>query len=238
MTGGFNNITIGYQSGTSIITSNDNIAIGAQAMNGGTNPYNGIGIGTSANGNSGNDNIAIGRDALAAGNFHNAIAIGLNSMVSGAFGDIAIGTSAINVRSDGDNIGIGAFSLNALTSPGATHNIALGYQALTNAASPIGSRNVAIGYQAIHAIPSNDSIALGSNVTIQRDNEFRISDLIQNVNLGVGFAGQAAAGTKVFNDNTDAIAVGGLVAGDLYVVGGTGAPPAPPGSAAVLAVVY
>ena len=240
---GQSNILVGITAGNALISQRNNITIGENSMSVGAGDE-GIAIGTNANGNSGNYNIGIGSDAMTplGGNFDECIAIGHNALSDGGVRDIAIGTNALSMPTAGNNIAIGSDTIRAtLALPPAENNIAIGEGALNNAGAVLGSRNVAIGNQARHGVLTDDSIGLGTQVVLQRNTEFRLSDFIIYLNVGTGFSGQTFIGNNVFPDNTTAIA-GGFAPGDVYVVDPVvlGQPPigGAPAGPAILAVVY
>ena len=233
---GASNIVVGNTVGGGITTQSYNVAVGNLAMSVAAGEE-GIAIGRRANGNSGNFNIGIGTDAMTPlGGAHNeAIAIGFRAMARGGSNDIAIGTSTIATATGGSNIAIGTSAFNALIGAVPQDNVAIGTEALNNPAIDLGSRNVAIGFQAQHNFgPLVDSIALGSLAINLRSQEFKLSDSVREINLGTGFSSQAPT-TKCFPDNGAAL-FGGLLPGDLYVLGPLGA--LPPGQAAQLCIVY
>jgi len=125
---GSNGVAVGYNAMAYVNSSatpwtNQNIAIGNQALRGSATPSN----------NTGNANVALG----------------YNSMYNNASGDsnIAIGSSALSQNSSGsNNIGIGGSSL-YYNSTG-SNNTASGYQ--SNYFNTTGGNNTANGYQSLY----------------------------------------------------------------------------------------
>jgi len=226
-------IGVGAKRGPQI--SADTIAIGRDSMNTNSGDYS-IAIGNSAaQNNVGGQNIAIGWQSLTSPNTDQSIAIGSQSMAGGSSQCIAIGVDTLNQPSGEQNIAIG---YRTLSSPGVGNAvIAIGTDAFTGITN-IGDENIGIGFRVRMAAPGGftRSIGIGAATTISRDREFVICPDILHVNLGSAMAAQVAAGTHVYANNNDATTAG-LIPGDIYVIGPTGAIPAP-GSPAPLAIVF
>lgn len=208
LSSGNNNIAIGYQSFFRFSSSVSNsVGIGNKALYWGGSDNN-IAIGPNAMYNSklNNNSIAIGSDALygadtidhgnlvpnMTGNFN--IALGSSAAYSTSSGstNIAIGYKALFSNDTGlDNIAIGSSALyNAYSI--ATQNVAIGYQALRN--TTIGQANIAIGSQALVSNDiGNENIAIGNGALLTNTNDYNIAigsnSLLNNsgkYNIGLG----------------------------------------------------
>ena len=154
------NIVLGEEAMTNVNndTADHNIAIGYQALEGGTS--------------TGENNIAIGQASMDHGSnaADNVISIGKQAcrgaMTSGADGTVAIGLGALNALTSGaGNIGIGYQTL--LENVSGNNNIAIGYGAMDDTADLANNDNIAIGINALGGTwvsgASIRNIAIGSN---------------------------------------------------------------------------
>ncbi|PCI28540.1 hypothetical protein COB55_03755, partial [Candidatus Wolfebacteria bacterium] len=174
------NIAIGYQAGDAMTTATRNVGIGTSALGAVITGDNNVAVGYNAlilstAGNS----VAIGARALDANTSGaNNIAIGVDSLGANQTGDnnVAVGTNALILNIAADNVAVGNFSLDANTS--GTRNTAVGKSALsaiqtTNDSTAIGfnallldvgGANTAVGSYAADAITSGVwNVAIGTN---------------------------------------------------------------------------
>lgn len=200
--------------GTNVLagsTGSNNVAIGFNALTGttGSTGNNNIAIGTSAlNGNTGSDNIAIGFRALASGNGSDTpnIAIGSyaleNINASSGRANIAIGHQALNGNQAGENnIAIGYQSL---LNADDGENVGVGNYTLVSAN---GYNNTALGMDAgANITDANDNTFVGnqSGYYLQNGNQNTfvgsvagVSGTTGNNNVGIGYY----AGNKFTGDN-------------------------------------
>ena len=141
--GGDRNVLIGEQSGTNITTSDDNTAIGYNAMHGndstattGTGRNTAIGSSSLSAITTGSQNVTIGGSSGA------TLTTSSNNVLIGHNSGTAI--NAGQTTTDG-TVAIGSLALTALTT--GEGNTAIGYQSLTTEDTSDG--NVAVGYQSL-----------------------------------------------------------------------------------------
>ena len=129
--GGVSNTAVGSQALRNLSTASDNVAIGNSA---------GLGITT------GNANVAIGKSAmgLSLSTASGLVAIGVNALVKGPAGSVAVGASALSFTTGEYNTALGQEAgINVLTGEG---NTFVGYQ--TGNATTTGNYNIFIGLAA------------------------------------------------------------------------------------------
>lgn len=156
---GRNNVILGCDSGSKILSGDSNIGIGYMALR-------------DATGRGGN-NIAIGANALKRvdNNFNIGIGGGALSNLVSATSNIAIGVNAgFNIKGY-DNIAIGLAALSDNNSGG--YNVAIGSDACKWSKS---SYNVAIGYIALKSVSFNNVIGIGAMATVTGANQAQIGD--------------------------------------------------------------
>tara|TARA_R100001440_G_scaffold14622_3_gene24816 strand:- start:17807 stop:22447 length:4641 start_codon:yes stop_codon:yes gene_type:complete len=219
LTTGHSNTFLGYGVGSSFDSGESNMtAIGRNAMGSANNDSsaNCVAIGVGAlEGGTGliANSIAIGKDALSSSgnrNISNSIAIGINAMDSTCGGGvtdcIAIGRDSMHHASNQLNgatgsIGIGAFSLQALTS--GSNNVALGYQA--GYSSDSNGSNVFIGANAGYEADSSTISAI-NNVYIGESAGRYLDD--GNNNVAIGLNAMASNSDGAGNSVNSSIAIG------------------------------
>ena len=210
------NTVIGAEAMYLNTASDDNTAVGYQALRAGSGARN-VAIGNNTLQNTtGGDNIAVGMQSLQLNTTGNSnVAVGRSSLYSNTSGysNSAFGTQSLQSNTNGNNnVAVGRNSLYANTSgyynsafgmqslqlnTTGFSNTALGYQALSNFTT--GSNNVGIGYNA--QVPSNtgsNQVRIGdANITyagIQvawtTTSDERWKDNIQPSNLGLSFINQ------------------------------------------------
>ena len=159
--GGLNNSVFGHKAGNAITTGDENVSVGALALDANQTGGSNVAVGASAAGAFiGSYAVAIGREALRDANH-----------ASTADGTVAIGTGSLaSLTSGAKNISIGFQALQHIDT--AQDNIAIGYQAMSdqnvggggNAAD--SDRNIAIGTQSMNGAwadaKSEQNVALGS----------------------------------------------------------------------------
>ena len=203
---GNSNTVIGFQSGLSLTTASGSIAIGSSAMAIATTGNNNIAIGNiAANGGNttGDNNIVIGTvagDALTSGKDNIFIGRQAGVDVTTAIRNIFIGLQSGHdlVGGDGGNTGVGAFSLDNITT--GKDCTALGYSAKPSAADAINQTMVGKGAtgQANHAVVLGDDdvtkvymsqdgdAVMYANGTINTSDE-RLKENIDDSDLGLEF---------------------------------------------------
>ena len=161
---GYDNIYIGYKSGTSNTDGEFNTGVGSFTLQNAVNAYSNTAIGSYAMQNAVNSvqSTAIGTGALTtavSGNYNQAI--GYHSMFATAnagFSNNAIGYEALLNNTGSNNCAIGNWALKTNTAGGS--NCALGMNALLN--NSIGNSNVGIGESALLSnTMGNYNIAIG-----------------------------------------------------------------------------
>lgn len=224
---GVQNTAIGKSSLMLNTSGSYNIAIGNSALE-----RNTIGILNTAIGNSslfnnlnGRGNVAVGKSAIERNiSGSDNTAVGYNSMYNNQTGNsnVAIGTSSMERNVSGSrNIAIGNSSLynNQSTSNclaighdtqtsnmSGQNNISLGNNSLV--VNQTGNDNIAIGNNAYYNGSYNNSIALGSNVSISADNQVRIGN--SSVTSIGGFANWTNVSDKRFKNKINYDNVPGL----------------------------
>jgi hypothetical protein len=190
-----NSIFIGEGAGNSDdLQSNQNVAIGHEALKDNTSGFSNVAIGHLAlrNTNQAHNNVAVGQSALqnnttGYGNtsvgdsalrnntygFWN-VAIGAEALRENTSGhsNMATGSYALGVNEDGDwNVAFGRFALGANTS--GNNNVAVGASALANTTQ--GSNNTAIGHLARTSSANiSNSTAIGGYAYVEGDNSTAI----------------------------------------------------------------
>jgi hypothetical protein len=140
-------------------TSNNNIALGQNALLGLTTGTYNIALGKDClKVNNSTSNIAIGWETMKATTGSSNVAIGSKAMNSGnvAAGNTAIGTNAMSgAGSTGAyNVAVGNFAGKKIASAG---NIAIGYYTMGNTSGVTGAYNVAVGHESVYTLTSGAS---------------------------------------------------------------------------------
>lgn len=221
---GSNNIGIGSSAlnNAKSATTQDNVAIGNEAISADTMPTLSVAIGRYAMryGMLGTHNVAIGHSAIegisgTTNNVNNVIAIGYLSgqKVSTAADDVFIGTMAGNKASSAsNNVFVGTFS--GFNTTSATDNVFLGNNSGYN--NTTGIKNIALGYNALYKNSNGfENIGIGWSAA------FDITTGTQNVAIGT----TALHHTTIGHDN---VAVGesagaGIGAGNYNIAFGSNA---------------
>lgn len=156
---GRNNIILGYDSGSKILSGNNNIGIGYRVLK------NATGIG--------GENIAIGSNVLRLvdNNFNIGIGGGALYNLRTGTSNIAIGINAGAQILGYDNIAIGLEALSNNNSGG--YNVAIGSGACKWSKN---SYNVAIGYNALNSTNLKNVIGIGYNTEVTADNQAQIGN--------------------------------------------------------------
>ena len=156
---GRNNIILGYDSGSKILSGNNNIGIGYRALKNATGR--------------GGENIAIGSNVLRLvdNNFNIGIGGGALYNLRTGTSNIAIGINAGAQILGYDNIAIGLEALSNNNSGG--YNVAIGSGACKWSKN---SYNVAIGYNALNSTNLKNVIGIGYNTEVTADNQAQIGN--------------------------------------------------------------
>ena len=156
---GRNNIILGYDSGSKILSGNNNIGIGYRVLKNATGR--------------GGENIAIGSNVLRLvdNNFNIGIGGGALYNLRTGTSNIAIGINAGAQILGYDNIAIGLEALSNNNSGG--YNVAIGSGACKWSKN---SYNVAIGYNALNSTNLKNVIGIGYNTEVTADNQAQIGN--------------------------------------------------------------
>lgn len=156
---GRNNIILGYDSGSKILSGNNNIGIGYRVLKNATGR--------------GGENIAIGSNVLRLvdNNFNIGIGGGALYNLRTGTSNIAIGINAGAQILGYDNIAIGLETLSNNNSGG--YNVAIGSGACKWSKN---SYNVAIGYNALNSTNLKNVIGIGYNTEVTADNQAQIGN--------------------------------------------------------------
>ncbi|PCI29262.1 hypothetical protein COB55_02470, partial [Candidatus Wolfebacteria bacterium] len=212
--GGINNVAMGLNALGSVTSGQDNVAIGTNAGDSFDTEGQNIAIGTDALGGgsyAASDNVAIGYQAglsITSGNSMIAIGTGALSTMTSGSNSIGIGFRALELATGADNIAIGKQAGDAISS--GTRNLAIGTQALS--AITINNDSTAVGYNALILDTGGSNTALGSyaldanaggtnNVAIGLDAGGANITGGRNISIGNGANGAATA-------TNDSIAIG------------------------------
>lgn len=229
--GAVQNVLIGSDAGRSIVNSDFNVAVGANAMRGFDAALNtAVGynaMGTFASGNTGSQNVAFGYNAATSlrGGSQN-VAIGPDALATNqsANDNVAVGFRTAFLNTASDITAVGANALDANTT--GTSNTAVGRDAL--GAVTTGSSNTALGHGALDAITTQGSnTAIGANALGSACDQFNtavgaeaLAANTSNLNVAVGYlalgntaaaSGNTAIGTnagRFRGTGTDALATG------------------------------
>jgi hypothetical protein len=223
LTSGTGNIALGYYPATNLTTANynialgfstmdigvvtgqDNIAIGQNALDDLTGGTNNIVLGenTAQNLTTGSNNIALGNAAIGTGVVTGADNIALGSAtledVTSGTRNIAIGLNAADELTTGyDNIAIGSSPMSIGITTG-NNNITLGTDVAQNLTE--GSGNIALGLSAMNlgVVTGDDNIAVGHNAL------YDLTSGSNNIVLGEGTAQNLTTG-----DNNIALGISAI----------------------------
>ncbi len=207
--GGYN-VAIGYESLTRNTTGILNTAIGVSSLYNNSSGRFNVAIGKSSmeRNSSGISNTSVGYNSLYNNQTGNDnVSIGKSSLERNINGsnNIAIGSSSLfNNQSTSYSIAIGTDSQTSNLS--GSRSVSLGHQSLF--ANSGGSDNIAIGYRAFYLGDYSNSIAIGSDVVINADNQVRIGNSSTS-SIG-GFASWTNVSDKRFKKNINYNNVPGL----------------------------
>lgn len=174
----------------SLISGNDNLAIGYQALYSNRTGSNNVAVGNTALYNSqiGDNNVAIGKESLYSniGSGNNAIGYQALKANNGS-GNNAIGNAALTANTTGTyNVAIGSNAMSNATT--ASNNVALGNGALQGTTAASGSNNVAIGYRALYSYSTG-----ANNICIGESSGNGITTGSNNILIGKNFTSTLGA---------------------------------------------
>ena len=221
------NVALGYRAGR-YLGSDDNVAIGKDALVGSTTATDNTGTRNVAIGKnvmdgitSGSDNVAIGfhaAGAVTSGANHVAIGREALSTVTSNSANTAVGYQAGKNLSGTGNIAFGPQALLGLSTGtiNGEYNIAMGYQPMWEMQT--GDKNLAIGFEAMQMIRTgNSNIAVGNetmkevydsadhNITLGYQAGYYIGN---NDNVAIGYQAMKGSTNAQSNSGSKNIAIG------------------------------
>jgi len=212
LTGGNNNLAIGYWAGKSLTTGDNNVAIGYKALSTETTTSAQVAIGTDAlkDNSGGYSNVAVGNTALQKNTTgHSNFALGASAMQFNLDGhsNVGIGVQALYDNTSGhSNVALGGTTLADNTT--GDLSIAIGKSALRK--STTSSSNVSIGASSGSELTGATS---GNNTII--GHQAMISTPEGDSNVAIGYRAGAGAAGSTFDD----VVLVGYEAGDSITTG-------------------
>ena len=190
ITTGINNTFVGFQSGYSNITGQENTAIGSNAGLANLGSYNTyLGVAAGQNGTTATGCTFIGYNAGASSNAQYGVFIGYSASTTGGSGTVAIGYSA------GAGTGIHNLSLGQSSGSGMTtgnYNTHLGYRSVASGVTT-GNYNCLVGSDIVVGAVSNNAVLADNqgNQAIRKDANHNIllgKETVLATNATNGFA--------------------------------------------------